>query len=123
MGDPSQIQQVLTNIIINAANAMGGKGKIRITSGLSEEMKEVVLTFKDTGPGIPENIIDKIFEPFFTTKAPGEGTGLGLSVCYGIAQQHGGNLEAKNSPEGGAVFTLTLPLEALLQEELFDLID
>jgi len=122
VGDPSQIQQVLTNLIINAANAMDGKGKLTITSGLSEDMKEVVLTFKDTGPGIPDSIIDKIFEPFFTTKAPGEGTGLGLSVCYGIVQQHGGNLEAKNSPEGGAVFILTLPLEAPLLEELFELL-
>ncbi len=107
VGDPSQIQQVLTNIIINAANAMQGKGKLTITSGFSNEMREVVLTFKDTGPGIPDTIIDKIFEPFFTTKAQGEGTGLGLSVCYGIVQQHGGNLEAQNAPEGGAIFTLT----------------
>ncbi len=71
VGDPSQIQQVLTNIIINAANAMQGKGKLTITSGFSNEMKEVVLTFKDTGPGIPDTIIDKIFEPFFTHQGPG----------------------------------------------------
>ena len=122
VGDPSQLQQVFTNIIINAANAMEGKGKITITSIFHKE-KEVVLTFKDSGPGIPAAIIDKIFEPFFTTKAPGEGTGLGLSVCYGIVQQHGGDMEAKNSPEGGAVFTLTLPLEAPQHEEMFELIE
>jgi two-component system NtrC family sensor kinase len=123
VGDPSQLQQVFTNIIINAANAMEGKGKITITSSFRLENKEVVLTFKDTGPGIPATIIDKVFEPFFTTKAPGEGTGLGLSVCYGIVQQHGGEMEAKNSPEGGAVFILTLPLEAAQHEEMFELIE
>ncbi len=126
VGDPSQLQQVFTNIIINAANAMDGRGKITITSAFhreNQENKEVLLTFKDTGPGISPTIIDKIFEPFFTTKAPGEGTGLGLSVCYGIVQQHGGNLEAKNSPEGGAIFTLVLPLEAPQPEELYELLE
>ena len=122
VGDPSQLQQVFTNIIINAANAMEGKGKITITSILHMD-KEIILTFKDSGPGIPAAVIDKIFEPFFTTKAPGEGTGLGLSVCYGIVQQHGGDMEAKNSPEGGAVFILTLPLEAPQHEEMFELIE
>ena len=81
------------------------------------------MTFEDSGPGIPAAIVDKIFEPFFTTKAPGEGTGLGLSVCYGIVQQHGGDMEAKNSPEGGAVFTITLPLEAPQHEEMFELVE
>ncbi len=123
IGDPSQLQQVFTNIIINAANAMDGKGKIAISSVFLQENQEVVLTFADTGPGVSPQIIDKIFEPFFTTKAPGEGTGLGLSVCYGIVQQHGGKLEVKNSPEGGAVFILTLPLEAPKQEELFELLE
>jgi two-component system, NtrC family, sensor kinase len=123
VGDPSQLQQVFTNIIINAANAMEGKGKITVSSICQSDNKEVVLTFKDTGPGIPATIIDKIFEPFFTTKAPGEGTGLGLSVCYGIVQQHGGDMEAKNSPEGGAIFILTLPLEAPQHEEMFELVE
>ena len=123
IGDPSQLQQVFTNIIINAANAMEGKGKIFISSLFLDESKEVVLIFRDTGPGISPQIMDKIFEPFFTTKAPGEGTGLGLSVCYGIVQQHGGNLNAQNSPDGGAVFIVTLPLEAPSQEELFELLE
>ncbi len=123
VGDPSQLQQVFTNIIINAANAMDGKGNITISSIFQAKNKEVILTFEDSGPGIPATIIDKIFEPFFTTKAPGEGTGLGLSVCYGIIKQHGGDMEAKNSPEGGAVFILTLPLEAPQHEEMFELIE
>jgi signal transduction histidine kinase len=65
IGDPSQLQQVFTNIIINAANAMEGKGKIAITSDFLPENQEIVLTFADTGPGVSPNIIDKIFEPFF----------------------------------------------------------
>ena len=69
------------------------------------------LTVRDTGNGIPPEIIDKIFDPFFTTKGPGEGTGLGLSVAYGIIQQHGGSISVANSPSGGAVFTVILPLK------------
>jgi len=110
-GDPGQLQQVFTNFIINAGSAMNGKGKIIITSRFDPECEEVSLQFADTGPGIPPEIMDKIFEPFFTTKRPGEGTGLGLSVAYGIIQQHGGNIEVKNAHTGGAIFTVTLPLE------------
>ncbi|MFP5212096.1 MAG: PAS domain S-box protein [Acidobacteriota bacterium] len=109
VGDPSQLQQVFTNLIINSADAMRGRGKVTITSRFDAEQNRVVIRFADTGPGIPEEIINKIFEPFFTTKPPGEGTGLGLSVAHGIVQQHGGTIEARN--EGGAVFVLSLPLE------------
>ena len=110
-GDPGQLQQVFTNFIINAGSAMNGKGKLIITSRFDPESEEVSLQFADTGPGIPPEIMDKIFEPFFTTKRQGEGTGLGLSVAYGIIQQHGGNIEVKNAHSGGAIFTVTLPLE------------
>jgi signal transduction histidine kinase len=102
---------VFTNFIINSGSAMKGKGKIIITSRFDPEHHEVSLQFADTGPGIPHEIMDKIFEPFFTTKQPGEGTGLGLSVAYGIIQQHGGSIEVRNSDSGGAVFTVLLPLE------------
>jgi two-component system, NtrC family, sensor kinase len=111
MGDPGQLQQVFTNFIINAGSAMKGKGRIIITSRFDPECHEVSLQFADTGPGILPEIMDKIFEPFFTTKRPGEGTGLGLSVAYGIIQQHGGNIEVKNSHSGGALFTVILPLK------------
>jgi two-component system, NtrC family, sensor kinase len=110
-GDPGQLQQVFTNLIINAGSAMKGKGKIVITSRFDPECEEVSLQFADSGAGIPEDVMSKIFEPFFTTKRPGEGTGLGLSVAYGIIQQHGGTIEAKNSQLGGAIFTITLPLD------------
>ena len=112
MGDPGQLQQVFTNLIINAGGAMNGKGRIVITSRFDADCEEVSLQFADTGLGISPEVQDKIFEPFFTTKRPGEGTGLGLSVAYGIIQQHGGTIEVKNSHAGGALFTITLPLES-----------
>ncbi len=115
-GDPGQFQQVFTNLIINAGSAMNGKGKIVITSRFDPECEEISLQFADTGPGISREIRDKIFEPFFTTKRPGEGTGLGLSVVYGIIQQHGGIIEVKNAHAGGAIFTITLPLDCPEEE-------
>jgi len=111
IGDPGQLQQVFINFIINAGTAMNGRGKITVTSRFEAVSEQVVLEFADTGPGIPNEIISKVFEPFFTTKAPGEGTGLGLSVAYGIIQQHGGAMAVRNAPSGGAVFTVVLPLE------------
>lgn len=111
MGDPGQLQQVFTNLIINAGTAVNGKGKITIISRFDPVSEHITLQFADTGPGIPEEIISKIFEPFFTTKGPGEGTGLGLSVAYGIIQQHGGSIGVKNSSPSGAVFTIILPLD------------
>ena len=111
LGDPGQLQQVFTNLILNAAHAMHGKGRITISSCQDQESGHVVLKFSDTGPGIPRENIDKIFEPFFTTKTPGEGIGLGLSVVYGVIQRHGGSIEVETPPEGGAVFTMRLPLK------------
>jgi two-component system, NtrC family, sensor kinase len=119
MGDPGQLQQVFTNLIINAGAAMNGKGRIVITSRFDPESERVSLQFADTGPGIPPEIMDKIFEPFFTTKRPGEGTGLGLSVAYGIIQQHGGSIEVKNAHTGGAIFTILLPLDYAVGEVEF----
>lgn len=110
-GDAGQIQQVFTNLITNAAYAMNNKGRLVISSSFDQDTDQVVLSFVDTGPGIPAEIANKIFEPFFTTKCLGEGTGLGLSVAYGIIKQHGGEIEAGNMPEGGAIFTVRLPLE------------
>jgi PAS domain S-box-containing protein len=111
IGDPGQLQQVFINFIINAGTAMNGRGRITITSRFHPDSDEVALQFADSGPGIPDEIISKVFEPFFTTKGPGEGTGLGLSVAYGIIQQHGGSMSVRNVPSGGAVFTVVLPLE------------
>jgi len=110
-GDPGQLQQVFINFIINAGTAMNGRGRIVITGRFDPVSEQVTLQFADNGPGISPEVIGKVFEPFFTTKGPGEGTGLGLSVAYGIIQQHGGHISADDSISGGAVFTVTLPLE------------
>ena len=110
LGNSSEIQQVFTNLLLNAADAMQGRGKITIASSSAPRDGGVVVTFMDTGPGIPPNIRNKIFEPFFTTKAPGKGTGLGLSIVYGVIQRHGGTIEVDSTPGGGATFTLRFPL-------------
>jgi PAS domain S-box-containing protein len=112
LGDPGEIQQIFTNLMLNAADAMEGRGQLTIGNYYEKQSDEIVLNFADTGPGISPENVDKIFEPFFTTKLPGEGTGLGLSVVYGVIQRHGGTIEVDSPPEGGAVFTIKLPLEA-----------
>ena len=107
--DVQQINHVFMNIILNAADAMAGSGRLTIDSALDGEMARV--TISDTGPGIPEDVISHIFEPFFTTKEVGEGTGLGLSMAYGIVKSHGGRLTVKNLDQAGASFTILLPLK------------
>jgi two-component system, NtrC family, sensor kinase len=111
IGDPGQLQQVFTNLLINAADAMAGTGSITISSRPTWRQDGVVLRFSDTGCGIPPEIRDKIFEPFFTTKPPGKGTGLGLSIVYGVIQRHGGSIRADSAPGCGTTFTVILPLE------------
>jgi PAS domain S-box-containing protein len=117
MGDPGQLQQVLTNLLINAADALQGQGTITITTRPGPEGEGVVLTFADTGPGIPAYIRDKIFEPFFTTKPVGKGTGLGLSIVYSVIQRHGGTIEVDSRPGMGTTFTIRLPQDLPEEEE------
>ncbi|MDD9971093.1 MAG: response regulator [Myxococcales bacterium] len=107
--DAQQIEQVLVNLIVNAADAMDGRddATIRISSVVEGDM--VVLIVQDNGPGIPETVMSKVFDPFFTTKAPGKGTGLGLSICRRIVDDHAGRLSAHNLAEGGARFRVALP--------------
>jgi two-component system, NtrC family, sensor kinase len=111
IGDPGQLQQVFTNLLLNAADAMNGQGRITIATRPNSSGDRVVLTFTDTGSGISPEIRDKIFEPFFTTKPPGKGTGLGLSIVYGVIKRHGGTIEADSSG-GGTTFTIRLSLES-----------
>ncbi len=103
-----QLLQVLLNIIFNAGDAMKGDGTLTVTSRLEKNSVQVI--FEDTGPGIPEDLLSRVFEPFFTTKDVGEGTGLGLSVSYGIMQNMGGVIRASNRRTGGAVFIVEIPL-------------
>ncbi|MEJ2671829.1 MAG: PAS domain S-box protein [Deltaproteobacteria bacterium] len=116
VGDPGQLQQVFTNLLLNAADAMHGQGQITIASYPAPGQDGIILKFTDSGSGIPAEILDKIFEPFFTTKPPGKGTGLGLSIVYGVIQRHGGTISADSPPEGGTTFTISLPLESRDQD-------
>jgi PAS domain S-box-containing protein len=116
VGDPSEVQQVCANLMINAADAMVGKGELTIRTRSAPESDQVILEFADTGPGIAPEIKEKIFEPFFTTKPLGSGTGLGLSVVYGIIQRHKGSIEVASPPGGGAIFTVKLPLQTPAEE-------
>jgi two-component system NtrC family sensor kinase len=106
--DPHQLEQVFLNIINNAVDAMleaGQSGKLKVRVYAKDG--HVHAEFQDSGPGIKEP--HKIFDPFYTTKGVGKGTGLGLSICYGIIKEHGGDISARNQPEGGAVVEVRLP--------------
>ena len=109
------LQQVFTNIIINAIHAMAEGGNLQIVSrhspGLGEFSGAIEISFTDDGCGIPSEIQKNIFEPFFTTKAIGQGTGLGLSVSYGIIREHGGEIKVESVEDCGTTFTIILPLE------------
>lgn len=103
---PSQLQQVLLNLFMNAADAMGGKGRLAVRARVAERW--VVVDVEDEGPGIPEDVLPRIFDPFFSTKPPGEGTGLGLAICAQIVGVYGGEITAAAGPRRGAIFTIRL---------------
>ena len=114
LGSEDQLQQVFMNLVSNATEAMEGSGggvlTIESRHILSEDSLQI--NFKDTGPGIPEENISKLFEPFFTTKKKGKGVGLGLSVAYGIIQEHAGSIYVKSEPGQGTTFQVKLPLKS-----------
>jgi signal transduction histidine kinase len=107
--DVQRMQEVFINLIINAAQAIGRQGKIAITATLDDATREVVITVHDSGVGISEANQAKIFDPFFTTKEEGQGTGLGLSVVYGIIQKHQGTITVQSDPGQGTSFCIRLP--------------
>ena len=109
-GDVQQLYHVVMNIILNAADALEGGGKLKLKTYFSSEKNMVCIEISDTGHGIPEDVLPHIFEPFYTTKEQGKGTGLGLSMVYGIIKSHGGHIRAENDPGGGATFYIELPL-------------
>ena len=106
--DSGQLLHVFLELISNAMDALeeagGGTFDIRLRSSGSQ----LLIEFADSGPGLKEP--QRVFEPFYTTKQVGKGTGLGLSTCYGIIQQHDGDISCRNRPEGGAIFTIRIPL-------------
>jgi two-component system sensor histidine kinase HupT/HoxJ len=108
-GSPGQLQQVLVNVVQNAADAVAGQPEQLIHVSTQSRADRAVIEVRDNGPGIAADALPHLFEPFFTTKPVGQGTGLGLSISYGIIERHGGRLTAANHPDGGAVFTITLP--------------
>ncbi len=110
--DEKKIKQVLINLLMNAIHAVDRKGTITITTGLNDIASRVTVEVADTGHGIEKENLLRIFDPFFTTKPTSEGTGLGLSVSYGIIKGHGGNITVKSKPDQGAAFTLSLPITA-----------
>lgn len=109
IGSPEQLKQVFLNLVINARDFMPEGGLLKI--GVSNHDSAVKIKFVDSGPGIPAENLSRIFEPFFTTKEGSSGTGLGLSVCFGIVKEHGGDITVANDPDGGACFEITLPAE------------
>lgn len=108
---PGEINQVLLNMFINAAHATKDKGALDITTGIKQEKGRDYLTIEisDHGDGIPQEVINKIFDPFFTTKPVGVGTGLGLSVSFGIIEKHKGKIEVTSEENQGTTFTIYLP--------------
>ncbi len=118
-GDMGQIQQVFTNLFLNAADAMNGKGRLDISAAFDHERSKFVIGISDTGPGIPDQLRDKVFDIFFTSKPVGQGTGLGLSISQNILKLHGGDIRFECPPQGGTTFIIDLPLEyaALPREE------
>jgi histidine kinase len=117
MGNTNRLEQVFINLVVNSRNAIEAKkgefAKGEVESTLTvrsfQENGRVVVTFTDTGTGIPDDLKDKIFEPFFTTKEVGKGTGLGLYISYGIVKDYDGTIEVESELGRGATFKLTFP--------------
>src|SRR4030095_2879711 len=107
--DPDQLQQVFLNLFLNAFDAMPEGGRLRIETRASEGFAVVGIT--DSGLGIIELDAKRIFDPFFTTKPTGQGTGLGLAVCYGVVTGHGGTIQLSKTGRDGSTFTVRLPLD------------
>ncbi len=108
---PTEMQQVLVNLINNSLDALEGKGggKVEVTS--REKDDNVIIDVADDGPGIPEANLTRIFDPFFTTKPVGKGTGLGLSICYGIVTKMGGKISVNSAVGMGTGFHIHIPID------------
>jgi two-component system NtrC family sensor kinase len=114
----NQLRQVFLNMVANARDAMPNGGTLSVTT--SGDNDNVLIEITDTGTGIREEHLDKIFDSFFTTKGEVKGVGLGLSVCYGFIEDHGGNIEVKSQVGEGTTFTITLPVRTEVDSEKAD---
>ncbi len=110
--DKKKMRQVFINLLTNARQAVGTQGTITVSTGRTSDGRSIRVRVRDTGPGIETEHQSRIFDPFFTTRHTGEGTGLGLSVSYGIIKNHGGDIWVDSTPGQGAVFTVMLPIRA-----------
>jgi signal transduction histidine kinase len=109
--DPAQMQQVFINLLINAAEAMEGRGTLTISTWFDPVSHIVEVEFTDTGPGIEPHNLERIFDPFFTTKEVGHGTGLGLAISYGIVKEHQGAISVDSEVGKGTTFTVQLSVD------------
>jgi two-component system, NtrC family, sensor kinase len=114
-GYPGQLVQVFTNMFVNAAHAVKERGVLTVATGVTD--KGIRISIADTGEGISEKNLSRIFDPFFTTKPPGKGTGMGLSISYGIIERHGGRITVHSEVGVGTEFLIELPLGTLSQPE------
>ncbi|MEW6749609.1 MAG: ATP-binding protein [Candidatus Latescibacterota bacterium] len=119
-GDADQLQQAMLAVLINAVEAMPDGGDLRVTTSLLGDgsSRQVQVEIQDSGPGIPQDALDRLFEPFYTTKQDKKGVGLGLSVVYGIVRRHNGRIDVRSEPGKGATFVVTLPERTPVEEEL-----
>jgi two-component system NtrC family sensor kinase len=108
--DPSQIERVFINLIVNAADAMENNGKLTLSTNYDSPEGFIELSFTDTGHGISKENLEKIFDPFFTTKDTGHGVGLGLAISYGIIKEHNGTISVESEAGKGTTFTVRLPV-------------
>jgi C4-dicarboxylate-specific signal transduction histidine kinase len=115
LGDPLMLQQALLNVVLNAEQAVTGRAnpRIEVRTSLDRARGIASVLVIDNGEGVPLEVQPRVFEPFFTTKEVGKGTGLGLAIAYGIVQEHGGQIRVRNGENGGAVFTIELPVDSV----------
>ena len=109
LGDTEKLKQVVMNLVMNARQSISKTGQITISTRYHSTNHKIAIAVQDTGSGIPPHVLTRIFDPFFTTKPTGQGTGLGLSVSYGIMKEHDGEITVESEPEKGSLFSVTLP--------------
>jgi two-component system NtrC family sensor kinase len=113
--DPSQIERVFMNMIINAAEAMDGNGQLTLSTRFDPVERFIEIEFTDNGPGIAKKNLEKIFDPFFTTKDTGHGVGLGLAISYGIIKEHKGTITVASEVDKETTFIVRIPV--MVEEE------
>jgi two-component system NtrC family sensor kinase len=119
--DTTQIQQVFMNIIMNAAEAMEGKGELSVSTKRSDDNRFVEIDFTDSGCGISQQNLKRVFEPFFTTKEVGHGTGLGLAISYGLIEKHKGSIDVRSIVGKGTTFIIKLPIKEKIKDNINNL--